>query len=486
MDWKSPPMQSTYAYSLPLSSQKEAENIMYTQNIPSWAWSVATVVALSVVALVTSSLWLPTVRQLVAESVSEHEEVAAEDPHAGHDHAGHSEAASVELSANGLKNIDYQPLTIKLGEYTRQITVPAMVVERPGRTQMNISAPLTGVITKIYPVEGASVESGSPMFEIRLTHEELVTAQSDLIRTAENLDVINRELARLTGLPEGVVAGNRILEQQYEKQRLDASLRAERQSLLLHGLNEQQVSQILENKQLLDTLTVRAPDHLQDSETCSEAHSFHVQKMAARVGQQVQAGELLGVIADHCELYIEGRAFEDDAARLREAAENQWPISASLLTSGKLTDEITGLHLLYLADHVDPQTRAFRFFVALPNDVAAQRTTRDGQRFVEWKYKPGQRMELHVPVEKWENEIVLPVEAVVDEGAEKYVYQQNGDHFDQVPVHVKFRDQSNVVIANNGTLFPGDVVAARGAYEMHLTLKNKSGGGVDPHAGHNH
>ncbi|RCS53895.1 secretion protein HlyD [Bremerella cremea] len=461
---------------------------MNTHSIPSWVWSILTVAALSIVALVTSSLWLPTVRELVAQPSDPQHNAETTDPHAGHDHAhaGHAETTSVKLSANGLKNINYQPLTVELSSYTRNITVPAMIVERPGRTQLNISAPLTGVITKIYPVEGASIESGSPMFEIRLTHEELVTAQSDLIRTAENLDVINRELARLTGLPEGVVAGNRILEQQYEKQRLDASLRAERQSLLLHGLNEKQVANILENKQLLDTLTVHAPNHLEGSESCSEAHSFHVQKMVARVGQQVQAGELLGVIADHCELYIEGRAFEDDAVRLREVAAQQLPISASLLTAGKLTDEITGLHLMYLADHVDPQTRAFRFFVALPNEVVTERTTNDGQHFVEWRFKPGQRMELHIPVETWEDEIVLPVEAVVDEGAEKYVYQQNGDHFDQVPVNVKYRDQTNVVIANNGALFPGDVVAARGAYEMHLTLKNQAGGGVDPHAGHNH
>jgi cobalt-zinc-cadmium efflux system membrane fusion protein len=43
-----------------------------------------------------------------------------------------------------------------------------------------------------------------------------------------------------------------------------------------------------------------------------------------------------------------------------------------------------------------------------------------------------------------------------------------------------------VVIASDGPLKPGDVVAAGGAYQLHLAIKNKSGGGVDPHAGHNH
>jgi hypothetical protein len=95
-------------------------------------------------------------------------------------------------------------------------------------------------------------------------------------------------------------------------------------------------------------------------------------------------------------------------------------------------------------------------------------------------------MELRIPVEAWKDRIVLPVDAVVDEGAEAYVYRQNGDHFDRVPVHVEYRDRGSVVVANDGAVFPGDVVAGHGAYQIHLALKNKSGGGIDPHAGHNH
>jgi hypothetical protein len=53
-------------------------------------------------------------------------------------------------------------------------------------------------------------------------------------------------------------------------------------------------------------------------------------------------------------------------------------------------------------------------------------------------------------------------------------------------VHVVYRDQNSAVVENNGSLFPGDIVAGQGAYQMHLALKNQSAGGVDPHAGHSH
>jgi hypothetical protein len=122
----------------------------------------------------------------------------------------------------------------------------------------------------------------------------------------------------------------------------------------------------------------------------------------------------------------------------------------------------------------------------LSNSIVRNQISADGRRFIEWKFKPGQRMELRVPFEQWTGKIVLPVEAVVKEGAESYVYRRNGDHFDRVPIHEEYRDRTSVIVANDGALFPGDVVAGAGAYQIHLALKNKAGGGIDPHAGHQH
>jgi multidrug efflux pump subunit AcrA (membrane-fusion protein) len=112
--------------------------------------------------------------------------------------------------------------------------------------------------------------------------------------------------------------------------------------------------------------------------------------------------------------------------------------------------------------------------------------TSNGQRFINWRFKPGQRTQLRVPVEEWTERIVLPAEAVAQDGAETYVFQQNGDHFDRRPVQVEYRDLTAVVIARDGSLFPGERVALSGAQQMLMALKNKSGGGIDPHAGHTH
>ncbi len=401
-----------------------------------------------------------------------------------HDHAGHKEATSVELSAQALKNIGFQPITVALTNYEKTISLPGMIVERPGKSQIRISAPLGGIVTKVYVIQGEAIGPDSPLFDIRLTHEELVSAQGEFLKTAEELDVVNREITRLESITDGIVPGKRVLEQKYERQKLEGRIRAQREALLLHGLSESQIEEILKTRHLLKSLTIHSPKHEDDAD-CTGDHLYHIHALDVQLGQQVEAGAPLCMIADHCGLYIEGTSFEEDAERLREAAAAGANVSVDLLVRNRREPAINGLKLLYLADQVDEESRAFHFYIKLPNKVVLDRSE-GPHRFLQWQFKPGQRVEVSVPVERWENRIVVPADAVVSDGAETYVYQQNGDHFHRVPVHVEFRDQKTAVIANDGSVFPSDVIAGKGAFQIHLQLKNKSGGAINPHAGHNH
>jgi multidrug efflux pump subunit AcrA (membrane-fusion protein) len=455
-----------------------------SSSVRGWLIALAVVGVVAAAAWATSDRWLPG--STPAPEGHDHEHGGEEHAHDHDDHAEHAEATLVKLSAHALKNIGYKPATIELADFERKITLPAMVVEQPGRTQIHVVSPLTGVVDEIFIVAGEAVEPDSPMFRLRLTHEEVVTAQRDYLLTSESLAVVDREIARLESLSEGVIAGKRVLEQKYEKQKLEAALLAAEQALLMHGMSEEQVAQIRTSRQLLKSLTIRAPEHAHDSGNCGGDHLFHVHSIAVSKGEQVDAGRELCVLADHCELLVEGRAFEDDVARLRQAAKEKWDVAAALLVGDGAKEKIDGLKLLYLSDKIDPDSRAFHCYLRLPNQIALDQTSPTGHRFLEWRYKPGQRLELRVPVERWTKRIVLPVDAVVEEGPETYVYRQNGDNFERVPVHAEYRDRNNVVIANDGSLFPGDVVAGEGAYQIHLALKNKSGGAVDPHAGHTH
>lgn len=406
--------------------------------------------------------------------------------HGEYDHI-HDEAASLALSKQAEANIGLRLVTVRLQPYDRKITVPAVVVERPGCSQVQITAALTGRVTRIHCIEGEAVTPGMPLFDLRLTHEELVQAQAAFLETAEQLEVVGQEVQRIAKVVAGgAVAGKTLLERQYEQRKLEAVLHALRQRLLLHGLTSQQVDEILATKTLLRDLTMAVPEHDCSANQSDAERLFVVQKLEVQPGEHVEAGQTLAVLADHARLYVEGRAFEEDIPALNEAVARNADVTAVFPLAGGRQERVDGLKIAYLSGTIDLATRAFAFYVELENRLIRDGGNAAKPRFVDWRFKPGQRGRLLVPVQRWENRIVLPSEAVVLDGAEAYVFEHNRDHFDRREVHVEYRDQDSVVIANDGSLKPGVQVAASGAYQIHLATKNKNGPPIDPHAGHNH
>ena len=459
-------------------------------------WAMVTLVIVGTIIAVLGLL--PQSRAMISNIISGTSSDAPEEVHGpentkpaddghNHDHAGHEEGNSIELSKAAQKNIGLEIMDIKLQDFQRAVTLPGLVIERPGRSNIQVSAPLSGIVTRIYPDFGEAVEPGQPLFDLRLMHEELVQAQADILRTAQEMEVIKREVARLERVSEkGAVAGKTYLERKYELEKQEAVLNSQRQALLLHGLNETQVDAILVDRSLLQNLTVRVPGEDGSPMSKGMPQLMQVQELNVVQGQQVDAGETLAVLSDHVQLFIEGRAFEQDVVALNEVATKNRAVSAVLESRSKTPEVLDNLQITYLANKVDSESRTFHFYVGLPNELLRESKTEDGRRFIYWRFKPGQRMQLRVPVETWTAQIVLPVDAVAQEGPESYVFQPNGDHFDRIPVHVEYRDQLWAVIEADGSLYPGDKVASSGAHQLHLALKNKAGGAPDPHAGHNH
>ena len=417
----------------------------------------------------------------------------APDAHAGEapgetvfDHK-HIEADAVTLSRAAQANVGLQLAKVELSPYERTITVPAMVIERPGRSTVQVAAPLTGVVTRIWPLQGETVTPGQPLFDVRLTHEEVVEGQAQYLRTAEELDVVQREITRLEKVTaDGAIAGKTLLERQYEQQKLQGVFRAQRQGLLLHGLSNSQVDEIVAKRALVSQMTVFVPEKTGDQSKTDAPRLLQIEELRVTEGQNVKAGDPLCILADHAVLYVQGKAFEQDAAALNQAANNDWRVKAVVDANGKEPQTVLDLQIVYLANRIEPESRAFLFYVELPNQVVRNRERPDGHRFSSWQFKPGQRVDLQVPVEQWADRIVLPISALVQDGPEAYVFEQNDGHFDRRAVCVEYRDQFSAVVANDGTLTPGKMVILSGSYQVHLAMKNKAGGAPDPHAGHNH
>jgi multidrug efflux pump subunit AcrA (membrane-fusion protein) len=224
-----------------------------------------------------------------------------------------------------------------------------------------------------------------------------------------------------------------------------------------------------------------------DPDTPSASGMLSLHEVNVHPNQFVHAGEQLATLADLTKLYVEGRAFEQDATTLIETANQGWKVTAVLQDRAQDPLVIPGLDIVYVSNKVDPETRAFYFYVELPN-IPLRDVVRDGHRFVSWRHKPGQRLELLVPIERWTDQIVLPVGAVAEEGPETFVFVKKGKRFIRRSVHIAHRRQHQAVLENDGSLRAGELVAVTSAHQLQMALQqstNQEQGG-DQHHGHVH
>jgi biotin carboxyl carrier protein len=400
------------------------------------------------------------------------------------------ESQSVRLTPQAQSNLRLASKPLEADTFWRTIQVPGMVVDRPAYSDRGIVAPVTGVVTKVHHFPGDTVRPGDTLFTLRLLSESLHLTQSDLFKTSKEVAFTKDQKKRLSGLAQaGAIPEAKMIEIDNQLRRLTVAAQAYRQELQTRGLTPGQIDGVAEGKyvselvvqapqqassgnKLLAGLLVKLPASLPDDDP---APSFEVQELKVELGQQVQAGQMLGLLSNHQSLYIEGRGFRQETPLVERTAKEGWPIRVeSMEEAGSdwppLEQTFTVQHI---ANTIDPATRTFAFFLPLTNQ--SRSFENDGKTFLLWRFRPGQKVRLHIRVEKFENVFVLPADAVVREGPEAYVFRQNGDLFDRKPVRVVYQDRQNAVLANDGSIPPGVFVAQGGATQINRVLKAQGG-----------
>jgi cobalt-zinc-cadmium efflux system membrane fusion protein len=455
------------------------------------AGGLIVLLSLAGAAWVTAGQWWPVVAArwqatTVALPVEPHDEHAHED----------EDPNRIEISPQAQQNIGLELGQLTRRDFHRTLTLPAMLAEQPGRSHIVVTTHFTGIVTKIYVAQGQTVKAGQPLFDLRLTHEEVIQSQTDLLKTAQEIEILDREIARIEQLAkEGGIAGKTLIDRKVERERHQAAFVAQKQAMLLHEMTEEQISQVLRTKELIGSITLTA---LGDEGMVENPEQIvlQVHDLAVMLGQHIEAGTTLAVLSDHSQLLVEGEAFEQDLPALSRALAEDWPLEllpAAATAEPRVTSSpttpptgTTSVELLYLADKIDPAARTFHFYARLPNVVARDAIGHDGRRYVQWRYRPGERLRVAVPVERWPARLFVPLAAVAQDGVETYVFRYQGGAFVRTPVHVEYRDERFAVLANDDAIREGQVIAMSGGQQLQFALANKASGGVDPHAGHNH
>jgi len=409
----------------------------------------------------------------------------------------------LEISEQARKNLSLKSMAARPQSYWRTVVIPGEVADRPGISDRGVTSPAVGVVTAIHAFPGDTMRPGEPLFTLRLFSEYLQATQTQLFKARQETSIVQAEIDRLSGaVSTGAVSGAKMIQLESEISRQNTLIQASRQELLTRGLTPQQVQQI-ESGTFVSTVDVVAPP-VSDTPTAvgsstspielasyydtaasalrltSDSIAYEVQELAVELGQQVQAGQLLANLSNHQSLYVVGHAFKREAAYLEKAAQENRPIEIEFAE-----DEINDwpqlpqtFRIRHLSNSMNKNNRTFDFFVPLDNQSRA--FEKQAKLFLIWRFRPGQRARIHVPVEKFDDVFVLPSEAVVREGPEAYVFRQNGDLFKQIPVHVLHEDRRSIVIANDGSITAGAFLAQGSAASLNRVLKSQSASGKEP------
>lgn len=401
----------------------------------------------------------------------------------------------LELKEQARKNLQLTVKAARPTDFWRSITIPGIIVDRPGVSDRGVTSPAVGVVSEIHVYPGDTIRPGQKVVTLKLFSEYLQSTQTQLFKAAQETKLLQDQLDRLAAAASsGAVSSSRVIELRNEYQRQQILIQASRQELLNRGLSPELVALVSEGS-FVSTIDVSAPppranavslDGAEKSDfqtvgfqTVSEL-AYEVQSLGVELGQTVQAGDLLASLANHQVLYVVGHAFKREASLIEQSAQNKVPVQIEFAEDAvdAWPDLQQEFQIRHLSNTIDRETRTFDFFVPLINQSRSYE--REGNTFMVWRFRPGQRTRIEVPVERFENVFVLPTEGVVREGPNAFVYRQNGDLFNQLAVHILHEDRNHIVVANDGSITVGSYLAQNAAASLRRILKSQSASGEQP------
>ena len=282
---------------------------------------------------------------------------------------------------------------------------------------------------------GQFIEPGQPLF--RLYSPELLTTQQEYLLALETRDQL-----RNSQIAEARDHADRLVE-------------ATRQRLALWDLPPDEIESLEERGEAHRTMLFRTP-----------VGGFIIEKQVV-AGQHVSAGMSLYTVADLSVVWVEADVYEHELSLVKEG------MPASVTVDAYPEDSFRG-RVIYIYPYVEERTRTVRVRVELSNPRG--------------RLKPG--MYANVALDAMIGEgVVVPANALLDSGAEQYVFLSQGDgYFEPRAVVVGPRLGEAVqildgldgteIVATNATFFIDSESQLRAALQGFEPLPAAEGGGA--------
>ena len=447
-----------------------------------------------------------------------------EEDHSGHDHGDeHGNDESNSLSAQALKNLKVKTTEIETSSYTTYRSITARIESTP-KTIQPILAPIGGVIKSIDVEHGEMTKKDSTM--ITLIRDSIsrpeIKIVSDLLSTEGKMKgVSSKEISELSSMSytqkqsylwKNILTKNGYWNEQSEKilTSLPVNIKNLSYTISLIGeisangyLNDELFEWVTNNKQVQNNffntisfildgksivyvnnlLNIGAFDSLVSIKAPNLAPDYDIHEINVKVGDKVEMGQKLGVMHDMRQLHIEAHAQGSEIEILMNALEKDLKIAAVPLAKNSGI-ELKNLKIRNIQD--DSVRSGTKVHLEIPGNLSLIKDGKHNKRYRSWKIRIGTRYIIRVPIRKYDEIYLIPSDAVIEDGAEKIVFIEEGDTFKPVKVVVVYQNDEVAVLGQDSDIFAGDVIVTNGAFGLGLALKAQTGGAVDAHASHSH
>lgn len=246
-------------------------------------------------------------------------------------------------------------------------------------------------------------------------------------------------------------------------------------SLLQQGTSIFQIKVLYTMNGLEPIMDIKAP-------SLKGVSDWDVHEISVKPFQKLEAGAKLMTLANPRQMLLRSEPVGGEAPIILNALKQKLSLEAVPVVEGS-GPTLKDLKIQNLA--TDEETKTVVALIPASNEQLSTSESERG-KYRTWQLREGQKYMLRVPISKFENVIVLPSDAVTEEGSDKVVFIEDGESFKSAKVAILYQDHEYAVIdSKTSEIFAGDPVVQGGAFALGLAMKAGTGA-VDSHAGHQH
>jgi len=353
-------------------------------------------------------------------------------------HEGHKAITTkgVEIDAQGRlilqlqtrEAIGLKTAEVGLGDIRNTLILPGELI-LDFRAKSFSGSLVEGLVEKINVRPGQFVEEGEVLAIIRSI--ELENLQREFLSETIRLGLIRQELKRARLLGQKIVAGKDSQMLESEQEMIKVSINSLAQKLKDLGIDDRALKSVQDSSLIVDDFPLLAPQ------------SGYITELDITVGRQVESNEHLVEIHDTRRLAVDIKITEDRIGLIRKGQ----PIRVKFRNSSKtrLSAIDVVLPVLYREDGM------FHAFAVIDNSDGSLRPGMFGQVEVELSTVP--------------DAFLIPEEAVVTDGAERYCFVELEEGVFKMQNLVLGLKEGNRIEVLEG-VYPGDRVITSGNYEL--------------------